>query len=73
MTEAHIAGPGELSIPFLVDEKPNVLLAGSAGEWSGGNVRGFLGQLALAGGVRLSDGLSEDIANAVRALDRSRP
>jgi len=25
----------------------------------------------LAGGIRLSDGLSQDIANTVRALDRS--
>ena len=33
---SHIAGPGELSIPFLVDEKPNVLPAGWAGERSGG-------------------------------------
>jgi hypothetical protein len=30
-------------------------------------------RLALAGGIRLSDGLSQDIANTVRALDRSRP
>jgi hypothetical protein len=30
-------------------------------------------RLALAGGIRLSDELSQDIANTVRALDRSRP
>jgi hypothetical protein len=30
-------------------------------------------KLALAGGIQLSDGLSQDVANTVRALNRSRP
>ena len=33
---SHSAGPGELSIPFLLDEKPTVVPAASAGERSGG-------------------------------------
>src|SRR4030095_9143624 len=81
---SHIAGPGEVSIPFLVDEKPNVLPGGSGRERSEGARKVPEGgarseferaghRLALAGGIRLSDGVSQDIANTVRALDRSRP
>jgi hypothetical protein len=33
----------------------------------GTRAKGSLGRLALAGGIRLSDGLSQDIANTVRA------
>ena len=33
---SHSAGPGELSISFLLDEKPTVVPGGSAGERSGG-------------------------------------
>ncbi len=33
---SHIAGPRELSIPFLIDKKPTVVPGGSAREWSGG-------------------------------------
>ena len=33
---SHSAGPGEMSIPFLLDKKPTVVLVGSAGEQSGG-------------------------------------
>src|SRR5262245_40032355 len=33
---SHIAGPGEVSIAFLVDEKPSVLPVGSGEERSGG-------------------------------------
>ena len=73
-----------MSIPFLVDEKPNVLPAArpdSGREARERFLRAALGRPqserrhrhALAGGIRLSDGLSQDIANTVRALDRSRP
>ena len=31
---SHIAGPGELSIPFLLDKNPTVVPVGSAGEGS---------------------------------------
>ena len=33
---SYSAGPGKMSIPFLVDEKPTVVPTGSAGERSGG-------------------------------------
>ena len=33
---SYSAGPGEVSIAFLLDEKPNVVPVGSAGERSGG-------------------------------------
>ena len=33
---SHIAGPGELSIPFLLDKNPTVVPVGSAGERLGG-------------------------------------
>ena len=33
---SHNAGPREMSIPFLLDEKPIVVPVGSAGERSGG-------------------------------------
>src|SRR5215470_20336185 len=36
MDRSYSAGPGEMSIPFLVDEKPTVVTVGSAGERSGG-------------------------------------
>ena len=36
MTGANIAGPGELSIPFLLDKNPTVVPVGSAGERLGG-------------------------------------
>jgi hypothetical protein len=32
----YIAGPAEMSSPFLLDEKPSVVPVGSAGERSGG-------------------------------------
>ena len=82
---SHIPGPGEVSIPFLLDQNPNVASVGldNVGGWT--RVKGSSWRrsveleserrhrLALAGGIRLSDGLSQDIANTVRALDRSRP
>ena len=36
LCRSHIAGPRELSIPFLIDKKPTVVPGGSAREWSGG-------------------------------------
>src|SRR5215813_8342289 len=33
---SYSAGPGKMSIPFLVDEKPTVVPVGLAGEQSGG-------------------------------------
>jgi len=71
-----------VSIPFLLDQNPNVASVGLDGE-AVGPVRkvpyGPLGRtqserrrrLSLAGGIRMSDGLSQDIANTVRALDCS--
>src|SRR5262252_4173821 len=36
MARSYIAGPGEMSISFMLDEKPTVVAGGSAGERSGG-------------------------------------
>ena len=36
MARSFTAGPGGMSIPFLLDENPTVLPVGSAGERSGG-------------------------------------
>jgi hypothetical protein len=37
MTESHIPGPGEVSIPFLLDQSPNVASVGLDSE--GGRTR----------------------------------
>ena len=39
---SHSAGPGELSIPFLLAEKPTVVPVGSAGEAVGRGAKGSL-------------------------------
>jgi len=59
---AYIAGPGEMSIPFLVDEKPTVVAVGSAGEQSGGV------QKVLCGAVRLKSQRSPNPAGRNNSL-----
>ena len=57
MARSHIAGPAELSIPFVLDKNPTVVLVGSAGERLGGALMELLARtqseqlrrLALAG------------------------
>ena len=63
-----------MSIPFLLDQNPNVASVGLDGERSDPRERFLMAllrrtqserrrRLALTGGIRLSDGLSQDIAN----------
>ena len=63
---SYIAGPGEMSIPFLLDEKPAVVAGGWTESGREGRERFFIAplvrtqserrrRLALAGGFRLSD------------------
>jgi len=61
MARSHIAGPAELSIPFVLDKNPTVVPVGSAGERLGGALMELLARtqseqlrrLALASGIRL--------------------